>query len=145
MKQAHWEKRENSAIWPKEVDQSFRAIVFDWDGTAVPNLQPYAQSLVAAMESNVKDNVLLPIITGTQFQQLNRQALRFLSPEAKQRLYVCTNRGSEVYRFSQSGEPELDHQRLATPEENTALDLAAKRFQEYLESNYHLESEIISN
>lgn len=145
LKQVRPSEREQPFDVPPELGRIFRAIVFDWDGTAVPDRRSDARALVRAMERSLLDHVLLVIITGTSFEHLNGQALRFLSPAAKRFLYVCTNRGSEVYGFKRNGEPTSKFKREATAEENRLLDQAARGFGDYLTSQYGIESEIISN
>ncbi|MGZ3698567.1 MAG: hypothetical protein ACXWP5_10560, partial [Bdellovibrionota bacterium] len=120
------------------------ALIFDWDGTAVPDRTTAAPELVRLLEALLLEGVICAIITGTKFDAIDHQCTRFLSPAAKQKLYVCTNRGSEVYRFSKSGAPLLTYRRQASPAEEQALDRAALRLQDLL-AQRGLKTEIISN
>jgi trehalose/maltose hydrolase-like predicted phosphorylase len=46
-------------------------------------------------------------------------------PEGRGRLFLCCNRGSEIFEVSAEG-PVLRHRRTATPEEDRSLDLTAE-------------------
>lgn len=131
--------------WPSELCRPFRAVIFDWDGTAVPDRQSSVQSLVDAMERNLLEHVLLVIITGTKIEHLQNQALQFLTPSAKRSLYVCTNRGSEVFGFDKNGAQVIKFKRVATVDENQALDAAARKVQHHLSASYGIKAEIVEN
>lgn len=114
------------------IDRPFRVIAFDWDGTAVPDRTADATDLVAALEAVLIHGVVGCIITGTKFAHIERQCTQALSARAKRNLYVCTNRGSEVYAFTDSGDPQRIYLRTATDAENVALDRAARALQDEL-------------
>src|SRR5688572_22846182 len=86
-----------NTLLPVNSPQGFKAMIFDWDGTAIPDRYSDAWSLINELEDVLRQGVICAIITGTSFKNVNEQATRYLSPLAKKRLYVCTNRGSEVY------------------------------------------------
>ena len=128
---------------PLHSQLQLKLIIFDWDGTAVPDRFTAVPELVEALETILNQEVFCAIITGTAFEAIEHQCTRYLSPGAKSHLFVCTNRGSEVTSFSKSGEPLLRYRRLATSEENLGLDLASHDLQSYF-SKLGLKTEIIS-
>lgn len=107
---------------PSALDRRFDAVVFDWDGTAVPNRRADARELRALAEELCALGLDLVVVTGTHVGNVDGQ-LR-ARPVGPGRLYVCVNRGSEAFTVSQDG-IELIYRRRATAEEDAALDAAA--------------------
>jgi hypothetical protein len=104
------------------LDRRFDAIVFDWDGTAVPDRLADASRLRTLTDELCARAVELAVVTGTSVENVDRQ-LR-ARPAGPGRLYLCVNRGSEVFQAAEDGLPLLER-REATPTENAALDAAA--------------------
>ena len=107
---------------PPVLDRRFEAVVFDWDGTAVPDRGADAGELRALVEELCARGLDLIVITGTHVGNVDGQ-LR-ARPAGPGRLYFCVNRGSEVFAANEDG-IELLQRRVATPEEEAALDRAA--------------------
>jgi trehalose/maltose hydrolase-like predicted phosphorylase len=108
---------------PAALDRRFEAFVFDWDGTAVPDRKADASAMRAAVERLCELGADLAVITGTHIGNVDPQL--GARPAGPGRLFLCLNRGSEVFRVDASG-PELIYRRQATPEEEAALDTAAE-------------------
>jgi len=107
---------------PGELARRFEAIVFDWDGTAVPDRAADASPLCALLERLSGAGVHLAVVTGTHLGNVDGQL--HARPNGPGRLYLCLNRGSEVFAVGPKG-PELLFRREATPAEDDALDAAA--------------------
>ena len=107
---------------PAALDRRFEAIVFDWDGTAVPDRAADAADLRALVEELCERGLDLIVITGTHVGNVDGQL--GARPAGPGRLYLCVNRGSEVFVAGEDGVELLDR-REATPEEEAALDAAA--------------------
>jgi trehalose/maltose hydrolase-like predicted phosphorylase len=107
---------------PAVLDRRFEAIVFDWDGTAVPDRDADAGELRALVEELCALGLDLVVITGTHVGNVDGQ-LR-ARPAGPGRLYFCVNRGSEVFAANEQG-VELLERREATPDEDAMLDAAA--------------------
>jgi trehalose/maltose hydrolase-like predicted phosphorylase/hydroxymethylpyrimidine pyrophosphatase-like HAD family hydrolase len=105
------------------LDRRFEAIVFDWDGTAVPDRSADASAVRGVIEALCAAGMDLAVVTGTHIGNVDAQ-LR-ARPMGLGRLYLCLNRGSEVFAVDQRG-PELVARREATQEEDAALDAAAE-------------------
>ena len=106
---------------PPEVNRRFEAIVFDWDGTAVPDRTADAIALRGTIEALCAAGMDLAVVTGTHLANVDGQL--GARPSGPGKLYLCLNRGSEVYVVDQSG-PRLVERRIATPAEEEALDAA---------------------
>ena len=115
-----------SAAEPKPVppvlDRRFEAVVFDWDGTAVPDRGSDASQVRAVIEDLCAAGMDVAVVTGTHIGNVDGQ-LR-ARPIGPGRLYLCLNRGSEVYAVGEEG-PNLIVRRVATEAEEAALDAAA--------------------
>lgn len=107
---------------PSELERRFEAIVFDWDGTAVPDREADAAAVRNAIEGLCAAGVDLAVITGTHIGNVDAQL--GARPAGPGRLYLCLNRGSEVFSVDAEG-PQLVDRRVATKEEEEALDAAA--------------------
>ena len=107
---------------PPSLDRRFEAVVFDWDGTAVPDRGADAGELRGLVEELSTLGLDLIVITGTHVGNVDGQL--GARPVGPGRLYFCVNRGSEVYAASPKG-VELVDRREATQAEEAALDAAA--------------------
>ncbi|MEX2464528.1 MAG: hypothetical protein WD428_01500, partial [Gaiellaceae bacterium] len=122
------------------LDRRFEAVVFDWDGTAVPDRQADAGKLRAVVEELCALGMELGVITGTHVGNVDGQLAA--RPSGPGRLHLCMNRGSEVFRADETS-LELVYRREATPEEDSALDAAAEATVEAL-ARRGLEAAIVS-
>jgi trehalose/maltose hydrolase-like predicted phosphorylase len=129
-----------SAELPPVLDRRFEAVIFDWDGTAVPDRGADAGELRLLVEELCAHGLDLIVITGTHVGNVDEQ-LR-ARPAGPGRLYFCVNRGSEVFAANEDG-VELLQRREATPKEEAALDRAATATVEELGS-YGLTAEVVS-
>jgi trehalose/maltose hydrolase-like predicted phosphorylase len=108
---------------PKDLDRRFEAIVFDWDGTAVPNRMADAGDVKALAEALSAAAVDLIIVSGTGVENVDGQ-LR-ARPAGPGELHLCLNRGSEVFAVDRAG-ARLVHRREASPDEDRLLSAAAE-------------------
>jgi trehalose/maltose hydrolase-like predicted phosphorylase len=111
-----------AATWPAALARRFEAVVFDWDGTAVANRSADASAVRRVVEELCAVGMDLAVVTGTHIGNVDGQL--FARPTGPGRLYLCLNRGSEVFVVGQAG-PELAERRTATAAEEVALDTAA--------------------
>jgi trehalose/maltose hydrolase-like predicted phosphorylase len=110
-------------------DRRFEAVIFDWDGTAVPDRSSDASELREVVEQLCELGFDLVVVTGTHVGNVDTQlGARPVGPGC---LYFCVNRGSEVFVANETG-LELLHRREATPEEDAALNAAAQQTVEEL-------------
>lgn len=129
----------------KKLNKKFKAIIFDWDGTAVKNRNVPVDDLLPRLETLLEKNVKLIIITGTNFDNVDVQFCQKVKPELKKNLYVCVNRGSEVYGFNKNGKIEVLHKRTATPEENKVMDEISGWIVDLLRREYDLHTRVVYN
>jgi trehalose/maltose hydrolase-like predicted phosphorylase len=133
-------RREKGRSLPAELDRRFEAIIFDWDGTAVPDRKADSAGLRELVEAACGAGLELAVVTGTHVGNVDGQ-LR-ARPAGPGRLYLCMNRGSEVFRADESGVHLLER-REASAGEEVALDEAAKQTVSLLRER-GLHAEIVS-
>ena len=103
-------------------DETYEALVFDWDGTVVPDRQADAKGARERVEALSDAGVHMFVVSGTHVENVDGQ-LR-ARPHGRGHLFFCCNRGSEVFEVTDEG-PQLLYRRTASVEEDRALDLAA--------------------
>lgn len=112
--------------FPTPLRRRFEALVFDWDGTAVPDRHADAGELREKVESLCSRGMDLAIVSGTNVDNVDGQLQA--RPAGPGRLLLALNRGSELFEVGPDG-PELVWRRQATAEEEAALTAAAERAQ----------------
>jgi trehalose/maltose hydrolase-like predicted phosphorylase len=109
-------------VMPPPLARRFEAIVFDWDGTAVPNRHADASRMRRLVEEACAAGLEMAVVSGTHVGNVDRQlAARPAGPGG---LVLALNRGSEVFLVGHDG-PELAYRRTATADEEAALSRAA--------------------
>jgi beta-phosphoglucomutase-like phosphatase (HAD superfamily) len=74
------------------VEERFEAVIFDWDGTAVPDRQADAGPVRARIEQLCAAGMHVVIVSGTHVGNVDGQ-LR-ARPAGPGCLFLCLNRGS---------------------------------------------------
>lgn len=104
-------------------------VVFDWDGTAVPDRSADATDVRRRVELLTELGVDVVVVTGTNVGNIDRQLLA--RPAGPGRLFICANRGSEVFRVDRAG-PLGVWARTATKEEERRLSAGAETLRDEL-------------
>lgn len=104
------------------LHRRFEALVFDWDGTAVPDRASDATQVGLLVEELCALGMHIGVVSGTHVENIDDQ-LR-ARPNGPGSLVFAVNRGSEVFAVDRAG-PHLVERREATPDEDAALDRAA--------------------
>jgi trehalose/maltose hydrolase-like predicted phosphorylase len=112
-----------TGVPPASLERRFEGVIFDWDGTAVPDRHSDAQGVRRLIEDLSDRGMHLAIITGTHVGNVDGQL--GARPAGCGQLLLAVNRGSEIYEVHGDG-PALVYRREATREENDALDRAAE-------------------
>jgi trehalose/maltose hydrolase-like predicted phosphorylase len=115
---------------PASLDRRFEALVFDWDGTAVPDRAADATVVRRLVEDACALGLHAAVVSGTNVRNIDGQLAA--RPRGPGRLYLLLNRGSEVFHVGPNG-PRLLHRRRATRAERSALAGAAARLAAELE------------
>jgi Glycosyl hydrolase family 65 central catalytic domain/Glycosyl hydrolase family 65, C-terminal domain len=108
----------------RAIERRFEAIVFDWDGTAVPDRVSDASRLRDSIERACREGIDVIIVSGTHVKNVDAQLAA--RPRGPGTLHMCLNRGSEIYRVTRGG-VRLLQRRHATRSELASLDRASDR------------------
>lgn len=125
--------------------RAYRVIVFDWDGTAVKDRAADARPVARALQELLQLGVYVVVVTGTNYANIERQFAIHISGPCKRNLYVCTNRGSEVFGFDAHADLYLLYHREATDGENEALDRTAEAVKAEVEGGSSVSIDIVYN
>lgn len=87
------------------MNKKYKAIFFDWDGTAVMSRRAPVEEAVGAMKPLLEKGIDLAIISGTTYENIAGGAIeRFFTPEELEHLYLGLGRGAYNYTF-RKGKP----------------------------------------
>lgn len=125
------------------LKHKFKIIAFDWDGTAVKSRKHPVDDILGRLESALEKGIIIVIITGTHFGNVDGQFTSKVNPRLKKNLFACVNRGSEVFGFDGDGKPIVVHRRIATGEENKKMDEISRELQAIALEKYGMETNII--
>ncbi len=127
------------------LQRPFAVLAFDWDGTAVMTREEDTRAVRDRIEDLLRLGVSVVVITGTNFQNVDRQLSAPMLGPFKRRLYVCTNRGSEVFGFDDQSRPVLLWKRVATARENRLLTEIVEDVRRIVWQRSRLEIRIVYN
>lgn len=126
-----------------ELNKPFKIIAFDWDGTAVVNRKADASLVTSKLESLLQLGVYIVVVTGTNFDNIDNQFSSLIAGKHKQNLYICTNRGSEIFGFDEKSKPVLLYRLEATEKETNLLDKIAEKTKQEIENTSNIKTNII--
>ncbi|HEX2894636.1 MAG TPA: glycosyl hydrolase family 65 protein [Marmoricola sp.] len=106
----------------RALDRTFAAVVFDWDGTAVPDRHAPARGVRTRLERLSELGIHTVVVSGTHVGNVDGQ-LR-ARPAGPGELLLALNRGSELFHVSPTG-PHLLSRRVETEADGRLLDQAA--------------------
>lgn len=124
-------------------DKKYRAIFFDWDGTAVTSRKASAEKVTGLMKRLLERDVLLIIISGTCYENIAGGRLHeMLPPDCLDNLYLGLDRGARNYRFKK-GRPAVFHENMPSGEDKLKIDRAAFALHEQLYRCYSYQTDIV--
>ena len=102
--------------------KKYKAIFFDWDGTAVLSRKAPADEAVKAMKPLIQKGIRLVIVSGTTIENIAHGELETLfTPQELSNLYLGLGRGAYNYAFDQEGKAYVFRHRI--PEKKKLLDI----------------------
>ncbi len=124
--------------------KQYKAIFFDWDGTAVLSRRAPVEEAVAAMTPLLAKGVKLAIISGTTYENIAGGKLHELfTPKQLQNLYLGLGRGAYDYGFDESGMPTILANRVPTKEGILAIHDACYKIHRELLEKYGMNTDIV--
>ena len=105
------------------LGRTFEAVVFDWDGTAVPDRHSSARAVRRRVEQLCARGLDVAVVSETSVGNVDGRLQA--RPGGPGRLWLAVNRGSELFVVDTRG-PRTVERRIATRAESAALDRAAE-------------------
>lgn len=94
------------------VDKKYKAVFFDWDGTAVLSRKAPVEEAVAAMKPLLQQGIRLVIVSGTTMENIaGGEIAKYFTKEELTNLYLGLGRGTFDYAF-RDGEAYVFHDML---------------------------------
>ncbi len=131
------------ADFPLIRRHAYKVIIFDWDGTAVKDRASDASEIISVLEELLKLETYIVVITGTNLNNIDRQFSSKINGPHKRNLFICANRGSEVFGFDQYSKPVIHFRREAEEEENELLDKVAEAVKKDIEDRSNVSIDIV--
>lgn len=102
--------------------RQYKAIFYDWDGTAVLSRKAPADDAIAVMRPLLDKGVRLCIVSGTTYENIAGGVLHeHFTPHQLQNLYLGLGRGAYDYGFDEDGQPIVLVNRI--PDQAGILDI----------------------
>lgn len=124
--------------------RKYKAIFFDWDGTAVLSRKAPADLAVAAMKPLLRQGIKLVIVSGTTIENIAQGRLEELfTKEELGSLYLGLGRGAYNYTFDEEGKAYVFQDEI--PDKKNILDIHRICFDIHLHllENYDYETDIV--
>ena len=122
----------------------YKAIFFDWDGTAVLSRKAPVEETVNAMGPLLEKGVKLAIISGTTYENIAGGKLeRYFTPKQLQNLYLGLGRGAYDYGFDEAGKPVVLANRVPDAKGILAIHDACYKIHRVLLEQYGMDTDIV--
>lgn len=122
----------------------YKAIFFDWDGTAVESRTAPTNNIVPAMIRALEKGIKLIIISGTTYENIANGKLHELIPQnLLKNLFLGLGRGAYNYGFNESGELIVLSNNMPSKKEKKEIHKICYNVHEYLIENYDYETDIV--
>lgn len=124
--------------------KQYKAIFFDWDGTAVLSRKAPVEDAVNAMRPLLEKGVKLAIISGTTYENIAGGKLEsYFTPKQLQNLYLGLGRGAYDYGFDAEGKPVILANRVPDAKGILAIHDACYRIHRVLLEQYGMNTDIV--
>lgn len=125
------------------MQKKYKAIFFDWDGTAVLSRRAPAEEAAAAMKPLLRDGVKLAVISGTTYENIAGGKLeKYFTEGELENLYVGLGRGAYNYAFD-GGVPFIFENRIPSGEELLRIHRVCFEVHCILLGEYGLQTDIV--
>ena len=104
------------------MPKKYKAIFFDWDGTAVLSRKAPVDDIIEPMKKLLSKGVKLAVISGTTMENIGGGKLpSYFTPEERRNLFFGLGRGAFNYAIDEKGEPYTFGDKL--PDKNTLIKI----------------------
>lgn len=124
--------------------KDYKAIFFDWDGTAVLSRRAPADAAVAAMKPLLRKGIKLVIVSGTTIENLAQGRLEELfTKEELSNLYLGLGRGAYDYAFDEDGHAYVFQDEIPEKEQLLLIHQICFEIHQHLLAQYGYETDIV--
>lgn len=124
--------------------KQYKAIFFDWDGTAVLSRKAPVEEAVHGMRPLLENGVKLVIVSGTTYENIAGGKLhRYFTPKQLQNLYLGLGRGAYDYSFDAAGEPVVLANRVPDAQGILKIHDACYQIHRILLERYGMNTDIV--
>ena len=122
----------------------YKAIFFDWDGTAVLSRKAPVEDAVNAMRPLLDKGVKLCIVSGTTYENIAGGKLHsYFTPKQLENLYLGLGRGAFDYGYDATGQPTILVDRVPDAKGILAVHDACYRIHRELLEKYGMNTDIV--
>ena len=126
-----------------KAEKRYKAIFFDWDGTAVKSRKEPADKVTELMKPLLRRGVKMIIISGTTYDRIaDGRIHEYFTESELNNLYLGLARGAYNYSF-EGGQPVICGMFLPEREMKLRLHKSVFRLHQYLLQRYCLETDVI--
>ncbi|EIL8446866.1 HAD family hydrolase [Clostridium perfringens] len=126
------------------MNKGYRAIFFDWDGTAVTSRKAPVDEIVSRMKGLLNKGIKLAIISGTTIENIAGGRLQdYFTEKELENLFLGLGRGAYNYKFNKNKNLELFNNMI--PEKSVLLDVHKACFDIHLKllEDYDYKTDIV--
>lgn len=122
----------------------YKAIFFDWDGTAVTSRKAPPDPVIGLMKALLQKNVPLVIISGTTYDNIADGKIEsYFTPNELQSLFLGLGRGAFNYRFGRDGKPQIWKDQIPSKSELLLIHEICFEIHQILLKDYDLRTDIV--
>lgn len=123
--------------------KDYKAIFFDWDGTAVADRAADATEVAGLMTELLELGKILVVISGTSYENITDEMLSKIPAQLRSGLFFGVSRGAYNYSFDEAGERTELSTLIPNREMRMALHQSVFEFHEWLIDTYDYETDIV--
>ena len=124
--------------------KKYKAVFFDWDGTAVFSRTAPVDQVVVPMKKLLAEGVKLAVISGTTINNIGGGKLHeYFTPKERQNLFYGLGRGAYNYHFTDDGRPEVFCSLIPDKELMLRIHRACYRIHERLLQEFDFKTDIV--
>lgn len=124
--------------------KKYKAIFFDWDGTAVISRKAPVDEVIKPMKKLLNSGVKLAIISGTTIENIAGGNLEEYFEKAElENLFLGLARGAYNYKFDENNKPYIFSHMIPNKEEAIKIHKICFRIHEELYEKYDFKTDIV--
>lgn len=124
--------------------KKYKAIFFDWDGTAVVSRKASADQVAEPMKRLLAEGIKLAVISGTTMENIAGGRLHdYFEPEERRNLFLGLGRGAYNYCFDEKGMPFLLEEKIPGKDEILKIHDICYEIHRVLLQTYKISTDIV--